>query len=348
MSNAGQTPEKIRRDFVFLVSGVPAEMRISHEHHTFANLGEVERREIEKIAVNYSELANWMKRAGKGVSVAVFRNEFCSETDGFAAAFGRLSSILDGYTFLTEDTTPEVSPLVLIRERDERDAYVKLFSHRATVRWGKPSEDATSAWRERKNMLMQRWLVFFDSVTGDAGIETEIVKQLGLSARMFRHGQRAVAYDVEYLCKFTALEGLVCGSRKNGHRQLLTTRLPLLFKTWPGLDEEVKRLWGFRCAASHQGNSSHSQMSTLIQPVEKLTLGVMVFALDNLKEAKTTDELWNRVSSYTLPDQLTIDHPQYAAVVTHLMGDVGIWRSVGVITDHVFEELKLQRQAGPK
>lgn len=345
MKDAIEASQLVRRDFIFLVSGIPSEMRISHEHHALVGLGETERREIERIAVKQGGLADWLRRAGSGISVAIFRNDFSSETEGFTAAFKQISSILDGYTFLTEDTTPELSPLVLIRVRDEHNACAKIFSQRAMVRWGNPTAESALAWKERKSLLKDRWIAFFDSVAGDSKVDTEIVRQLGLSARMYRHGQRAAAYDVEFLCKFTALEGLVCGSRRSGHIQLLTSRLPLLFRNWPELKEEIKRLWEYRCAASHQGNSSHEQMSTLIEPVAKLTLGVFVFALDNIGAAKSIDELWECAADYQLSNNLTISHPQQSAVVTHLMGDIGTWPDVGGTIDSVFHQLQSIRRA---
>ncbi len=181
-------------------------------------LGEDQKKQIIKISEHFQGVANWLRNSTGRFSAAVFRNEHEEEKTAFSEAFERLSGILDGYAFLTEDVTLGVCPLVVVRERDEPDAQIKLFANRAMISWGSPTENAEQAWESRKSQLLSRFLVFFDAVAGGyLNFDTEVVNQLGLSAKMFRHGQKSESYGIEFLCKFTALEGMVCGPREHGH-----------------------------------------------------------------------------------------------------------------------------------
>jgi hypothetical protein len=340
MNSSQETIEKIRRDFVFFVAGIPEEMVIHNEQYTFAQLGEDQRKQITKIAEHSQGVANWLRNASGRISAAVFRNEFPEEKEGFNNAHERLSAILDGYAFLIEDVSLDICPLVLIRENSETDAQIKFFGNRAWISWGTPDEKAKQLWQTRKAQLLERFLIFFDAVAGDAApSDSEIIDQLGLSAKMFRHGNKSNSYGIEFVCKFTALEGIVCGSEIHGKGALLKSRLSSLFRSRNGVEEEVAKLWKMRCEASHQGKAFSNDFSAVIEPLERLTLGAMVFALDNLKSAKTIDGLWNGASSYTLPNEVLLARPTNRAAVIQMIGDYGTWKGAGILTDHVFSQL---------
>ena len=335
--------QRIRRDFAFFVRGIPEAMMVRHPQYTFTFVGVCENE--KKLLIQFSEqspaVANWLRGAAGRYCIAILRNEHADEADGFSEAFERLSGILDGYAFLAEDTTPEVCPLVVVRERDEPDASIKLFGNRAALEWGSPSESAEQAWQSRKAQLLQRFLIFFEAVAGeDPQFDTEVVNQVALSAKMFRHGCKSETYGIEFLCKFTALEGLVCGPRKNGHGPLLKQRLPSLFRTRNNINAEVAKLWTMRCGASHQGKAFSSEFSSVIEPLERLALGVMIFALDNLASVKTIDELWAMAPSYSLPPEVMMERPKTRVPVIHMMShEVAKWIGAGHLTEIVFSQL---------
>lgn len=341
--NSGQEPAKqIRRDFIFFISGVPDAMMVHHRNQqvTFVAVGEPEKKAITDISKHFQAVADWLKGLSGRFSAAIFRNEYADEKDGFSDALEKLSGILDGYVFLTEDTTPEICPLTLIRHGNDADARIKIFGSRAWLSWGSPSENVEQAWQTRKTQLLQRFLVFFEAVAGDnPQFATEVTDQLGLSAKMFRHGYKSQTYGIEFLCKFTALEGLVCGPRKHGHGELLKKRLSSLFRTRNGIEAEIEKLWIMRCEASHQGKAFSSKFSAVIEPLEKLTLGVMVFALDNLASVKTIDELWNKASSYILPPEVLMERPKNRVPVISMTSEIGRWPNAGLLTDSVFKQL---------
>jgi hypothetical protein len=342
MNSSQEQAKQIRRDFVFFVSGVPNEMMIRHRQSAFTAVGEDQKKIINKISECYDAqaVANWLRAAAGQFTAAIFRNEYADERDGFSEAFEKLSGILDGYAFLIEDTNLEVCPLVLVRERDEPDAKIKIFGSRAWISWGSPAENAEQAWQARRTQLLQRFLLFFETVANDdTQFDTEVVNQLGLSAKMFRHGRKSESYGIEFLCKFTALEGLVCGPREHGHGKLLKQRVSSLFRTRNGVEAEVEKLWKMRCEASHQGKAFSSKFSAVIEPLEQLTLGVMVFALDSLTAVKTIEELWDKAASYSLPPEVVMERPKTRVPVIHMIGEIGQWGGAGLLTDGVFKQL---------
>jgi hypothetical protein len=220
------------------------------------------------------------------------------------------------------------------------DAQIKFFADRAWISWGTPNEQTEKAWQSRKEWLLNRFLLYFDAVaSGEVQYETEVAEQLELSAKMFRHGGKSDSYGIEFLCKFTALEGLVCGPAKFGKEKLLTERLSALFRARNGIEAEISKLWKMRCEASHQAKAFTNDFASVIEPLERLTLGVIVFALDNLQSEKTIDSLWNRVGSYSLPSEVLLDRPKHRVAVVRMMGEFGIWKGAGILTDNVFNQL---------
>ena len=209
------------------------------------------------------------------------------------------------------------------------------------------SKDGTfeKLWEERNAKLLDRLLVFFDVVaTNDLQFDTELANQIGLSAKMFRHGKMAGSYGINYLCAFTALEGLVCGPREFGHGKLLEQRLSTLFRYKNHVVSEVKKLWRFRCEASHQGKAFDDNFSVLIEPVEKLMLGTLIFALHHVKIAKTIDELWDKhASSYNLPSEAIVERPPevFRTAIVSLVGGPKLkWSNVGLLVDQAFKSQK--------
>lgn len=131
----------------------------------------------------------------------------------------------------------------------------------------------------------------------------------------------------------------MCGPAKYGKENLLKTRLATLFRIRNGVEADIAKLWEMRCEASHQGKAFSDDFSVVIKPLERLTLGAMVFALDNLPSVKTIDALWNQVASYSLPPEVLLDHPKSRAAVVRLIADFGTWKGAGILTDNVFNQL---------
>jgi hypothetical protein len=330
----------MRRDFVFFVSGLPDDLLIRDIDYFLAPMRDDIRETVRKFTLE--DIQYWYRKTQGIFLFAVFRNDFSEERPAFQDAYQRLSGILDGYSFLSEGTAPEVWPIVQIRTGDQLNTEIKLFTDLAWGRLNSKDGRAEELWKKRTSELMQRFLKFFEVVAnGKPKIQSELVNQLGFSAKMYRHGQVASAFGINFLCKFTALEGLVCGSARNNKEQLLKERLSALFKHEPKIIDVVDKLWRMRCEASHQGKAFSDNFIPAINSVEMLMLGTIIFALNYVETVTTIDELWKKVNCYNLPPEAIQERPpeilQFA--VTLMQMPIGTWNNIGKLIDHCFENL---------
>ncbi len=330
----------MRRDIVFLVNGVPDGLLVRDVHYFSAPVAAELAKEIQKLG---ADVSYWLRKGGKRFHAFGFRNDVADETEAIMDAHEKLSGIVDGYSFLAQDSTPEIWPIVQIREEDQLHASIKFLELKVQIRMNSKDGVAEKSWDERNERLLKHFLEFFDVVaTDDVKFDNELCNQIGLSAKMFRCGSSARAHGVDFLCKFTALEGLVCGPVKHGHGKLLQQRLSELFRHRKGIGKEVEDLWSKRCEASHQGKAFSERFAVLIDPLEKLTLGTIVFAINHVKFAKTVDELWSRYAAkYELPAEVTIERPteisRYQA--TRFIVDPNMqFNNVGPVMDRIFRD----------
>jgi hypothetical protein len=157
---------------------------------------------------------------------------------------------------------------------------------------------------QHSEFILGHLLPAFDvAAASDLNANNEIAQQLWVSTKMYRHGRTARDNQMQFLSKFTALEGLVCGSRTGGHGHLLKKHLPALFKARLS-EARVDKLWKLRCRASHQGTGSWHDFAAAIPDVDILTVGCTIFATDHLGTLKRIDELWKRAHVYQLPPKL--------------------------------------------
>lgn len=336
----------MQRDLIFFVNGIPEKMKLLDEHFFFAPVEKDISDELRKLGDDFT---HWLRKSGGKFHAFVLRNNVENEDDAVTDAFDKLSGILDGYTFLTEEIVPEPWPVVQVREKNNLDAKIKFFGFQAWARLNSKDGVAKKNWETRTMQLLNRLLPFFDEVSvNDVASRTELADQIVLSAKMFRHGGMARSYGVNFLCKFSSLEGLVCGSEKYGHGKLLEERLSQLFRHRGNIKTEVRELWGMRCEASHQGKAFSNDFPKSITLLENLVLGTVVFAIDHLKTLKTIDELWKNAASYISPAEAIMERPpeirRLAAL--QLIGSANLkWTNVGLLVDKGFDSIKTQRAA---
>jgi hypothetical protein len=328
----------MRRDLIFFVNGVPEWMLV---HGTNYFCAPVTSEIVAEVKAKLGALVDhWVRRAGRQLHAFGFRNEFADEAEAIRDAHEKLSALMDGYSFITEEVAPEIWPMVQVREGDQPNATIKFFEARGWMRRKSADGVAEKAWDARNMQILGRFLPFFGIVCSEgASVRTELAEQISLSAKMFRHGSMAQVYGVDYLCKFSALEGLVCGPSRHSHGELLRRRLCRLFRHRMGIEEEVRTLWRMRCEASHQGKAFADLLSVLVNRVEALIVGAAVFALDNLKVAATVDELWDKhVSNYILPGEAIQERPPKICrfPFTSLVVDRKLeWTNVGPLVDSI-------------
>ncbi len=240
-------------------------------------------------------------------TVIGFRIEAEAEKDALELAKHHLGGFIDGLAVILERGLPEVSPLVQIRPTGQAD--VRLFLTGEPTWAYLRSEDPASAdsWRERCEKVFQALFPFFDIASGlHEQRDTSLCRQLLYSMKMYRHGAATGTYGLEFICKWSALEGLVCGGERDGKRMLLLNRVPALFRTDRAvIEEKVKELWTLRNEAVHEARAFHtdhlhesSVLAIEIEEVERLFLAVVVFALDHLDKADSVKALWPFAAGY--------------------------------------------------
>ena len=309
----------MRRDFLFLISGSPEGRLLKGKHSFMATLPNKEVENLKEWAKQLPTLQTFLQQPRHSPLVYVgVRNDEQDELTGLAKAWRVLSGIIDGLCLLTEDGVPEVCELVQIREGDSADLLLKFYTEGGWARLHAANPDSQKKWEERMTKLTDHLLWFFEVVVSeDSRYRNDLGNQIQYSTKMFRHGAASKVFGIEYLSKFSAMEGLVCGSAKKNKEALLKDRLGLLFRrSCRDIKNELDLLWDLRCVASHQANAFYLEdipESAILDPkiglVEYLFTGSLVFALDKVRSVSTVEGLWAHVGAYDLPDYALLERP---------------------------------------
>jgi hypothetical protein len=347
----------MRRDILFLVRGIPEERRLHARHFFMAKPTDVFTGQVFELAGILPELRRFLEeRPEEKLICAGFRNDHKEEPQAIEKAWSALGNIIDGFAFTIEGRLPEVCPIVLVREGETPPAKVLNYRHGGWAHFHPHTPELAAKWKERELKLSTRLLTFFDIVAGgDPKYKNDLGFQVGYSAKMFRCGAQAKNFGVEYLCKFSALEGLVCGAEKDGKEKLLKERLSQLFSKSPrDVKKDVRRLWRLRCEASHQAKAFYDDAipdSNLLQAetvlIEYFLTGVLVFALDQVENAQSVADLWGMLPGYVLPDYALLERPADMPKLpfTNMIRDTKLfWKDAGLLIDMVYQQF-LQ---GPK
>lgn len=156
---------------------------------------------------------------------------------------------------------------------------------------------------------------------------------------------------MEFICKWSALEGLVCGGTRSGKRRLLLERLAALFRDEKQqVETEVNDLWITRNDAVHEAKAFRStqlaESSPLAGPIEstdRLFLAVVAFALAHIEAVDSITDLWARVRTYSLPDPVKERRPKQMPrfmVTACRMRTGAVWTDGGRQIDGLFAALE--------
>jgi hypothetical protein len=316
----GGSSSIMRRDIIFLVRGIPTTRLLRNERFFMAPPGKLLETRLAELSKVVPRLRRFLEeQAGVGVVCAGFRNDHKDESLALEKAWNALAAIIDGFAFVNEGPLLEVCPVIQVREGNAAESQIKIYGGSGGWAHFHPgSSESAVKWREREFNLFTKLLTFF-SITAGAHpkYKNDLGKQIGYSAKMFRCGIQANNFGVEYLCKFSALEGLVCGGKRHGKKELLKARLKQLFAgSTRNVGHDVERLWSLRCKASHQARAFYDEdvpgSNSLLMEIcniEYLLTGVLVFALDHAEQAKHVEALWSRLSGYSLPDYVLLERP---------------------------------------
>lgn len=313
-------------DCVFFVAGLPLNRRLHADDLFMAEFSP----DIRGLLVNALTGSNasdaavhveFFRRAEKTDIVAVGMRLPADDAKA-AMALGRhrLDAFIDAWA-LTVPRLPKVSQLVVVCPEGKPDGWLQSFSPTFWVEMTDPDNTkGAGQWSDRNDRMFGAILPLFDVATSEhAASSTALAQQLAFSAKMYRHGGESQVFAIEFLCKFAALEGLVCGGERQLKRQKLTQRLPALFRGDAAVNADLNKLWDWRNAAVHQSQGFHSEFATEGKPVqvhvvtlERLFAGTVVFAASMLGKAATVSELWSRVTEYTLPPFAAMSRPSGA------------------------------------
>ncbi len=167
--------------------------------------------------------------------------------------------------------------------------------------------------------------------------------------KMYRHGAATGIYGLEFICKWSALEGLVCGGEPAGKLAMLLNRMPALFPAArTTVEEKVKEL-KLRNEAVHEARAFHtdhlsdSNMLSRLKSTRwrQLFLAVVVFAFDHLGKADSVTTLWPLVVGHQLPtfasQQRPSDMPRYV-ITSYMLNTHLIGKGFGAINDAAFAQ----------
>lgn len=312
-------------------------MYVHDRNFFFAELGNSIKTELLKMREHYAGVARWFDHS-KPISVILIRNDLATKEEAFESAFEVVSGLCDLYAMLSE-TTPDISPLLKTREGDAVDGDISLFYiDRGKLRFNSNDGEAERRWNTRTLALLKMFLPCFDVAAGTLPA-TELTEQMRLSLRMFRHALSAPAVGIEFLCKFSALEGLVCGSALGEKHKLLKKRIGCLMRGTTDWNAEVTALWKLRCSASHQSAAFSTKFIPATGSVDHIFLAVMVFAAHHINYASGIDELWTRASAYTLPaEALQTYEVLHGRIVRAVVPTPLKWLNLGLLIDKQFQE----------
>lgn len=209
-----------------------------------------------------------------------------------------------------------------MREGDLPDSQIVRAAAPQWIFMQSNKEEATSLWKDRNAKLFDSINPFLDIASGaHPRGDTPLCRQLLYSMKMFRWGKTVGDFGLEFVCKWSALEGLVCGGESSGKKQLLTSRIPLLFPNAISTTQSaVERLWKFRHEAVHEARAFHSDnlhdsppFAVEMDEVELFFRAVFVFALSFVDTAATVKDLCSNTIGFSTPPEVLQKRPHELA-----------------------------------
>jgi len=255
-----------------------------------------------------------------------FRVKGARRLDGIAEARHRMEGLIDGATLWDLNDSPEISGFAWVGAGDDANLSVALHHRQIWVEMVTAPGESEKAWRLRNDELRARVIRFFSfALDQHSRANTPLARQVRHSLRMFRHGKQSGSWGVEFICKFCALEGLVCGDERSKKREVLTKRLTALFRDQGAeFTEEIDKLWDYRNNAVHTARAfdggrldDGAPLGVNIAGIEHLFAAALVFAIEYLATADSIADLWKHVDIFQLPEfarmKRSPDLPLYAA-----------------------------------
>lgn len=318
----------------FLVRDFPVELRTLGPAHFSGNIDEAFLDALRKIGKPWILTFIDHRPASRFVWVG-FHIEAGSRLDAIAEARHRMEGFIDGASFWGDNEWPVISEFVWLGQPNDPDLYIVQHHRQVWFELVTSPQDSRTEWKHRDDELRVRIIRFFGlALDQHSRSMTSLGRQIRHSMRMFRHGKHSGSWGVEFICKFCALEGLVCGDERYDKEKKLKKRLAALFRDRSNkFADRIAKLWRYRSEAVHSakafdagGLDDGAPLGVHIEDIEHLFAGALVFALEHIDTVDEIATLWPVVERFTLPDFARLsrprDFPKYA--VTDMEMNTGV------------------------
>ena len=299
-------------DIAFLVRNYPREYRFRDRNYLMADIHPPHLDLLRKHTNHIPSIATCFAGADSNDHTAIlFRTEAQAEDDALELARHILEGFIDGLAILVDRKVPKICPLLQVRRDRDPDIFLIELGESGWAYFHDRDPSSEAIWRRRCKSVFDALFPFFDIVAQfHPRCDTSLSRQLMYSMKMYRHGATTGVFGLEYICKWSALEGLVCGGESYGKSSLLKKRIPQLFQNESSaIEAKVGDLWKLRNEAVHEARAFDSDylheaplLGAQIEEVERLFFVVVMFALRNVDRADSVQTLWPHAASFTLPD----------------------------------------------
>lgn len=240
--------------------------------------------------------------------------------NAIAEARHRVEGFIDGAALTIETgVIPTICEIVYVGLSGNPELTLTRYRSDSWIHLAHGGNEGNAFWQQRNDRLRGRLVSFFRLATdGHPKSLSDIGLQLRHSLRLFRYAVQTGNFGVEFICKFCALEGLVCGDIRSGKKRLLAHRLSALFPNESAeIGTKIDRLWKYRNEAVHTartfdaGPLDHgASLGVNLEDLNRLFVGVIVFALDQIPAVDTIHDLWTKVEAYSLPSYASAKRPE--------------------------------------
>ncbi len=231
----------------------------------------------------------------------------------------RVEGFIDASALTIETTTvAQICEVVWLSTAGETAMRMHEFHYDDWITYIHGGPEGTAAWNARTHDLRARLILFYElAADTHSKAQSELGIQLRHSIRMFRYGIESRCFGVEFICKFCALEGLVCGSATGMKGRLLLDRLGGLFRGDASAKTSIAELWNYRSEAVHTAQAfdngtldEGAALAVHLEPLNRFFRAAVIFALDHLHAVVTIDDLWAKLPDYAAPSYATLQRPK--------------------------------------
>jgi len=303
------TPASASRtvDVIHFIKGFPPQLGIFDANVFSAS---IDQSQFEGLAAETaSMMGGEFFSTARSITCLGIRTESDSIRDAVGFTRYYADALIDGLSLGLSRPLPTVSTLCVVHDSAEPTPRWLGFSPELWIRFGTEKSDPNAPPSLHAQQLLAAAAPVLDIVSKSfPQHDTEVARQLAQSFKMFRHGVSATSFAVEYICKFSALEGLIC-AKQDGKAALLRNRLPQLFRKDPLVNaNKIQKLWNDRNAAIHESAGFYSAHAAGSRPVQAymneidyLFRGTVAFVIDGLRKHSNLPDLWATVHSFELP-----------------------------------------------